>query len=157
MIFSTLWAGGVVAPMNPLSTNDELVVQLRAAGAKAVATHPSMYAKVVGAAEQAGIPASRVLLLEDDISSRGRPSLKSLARHRSKTRRPQLDSSNDLAFLVFSSGTTGLPKGVMLSHTNIVANIIQVAVMDQEHTTWQRDRVLGFLPMYHIYGKTTYD
>lgn len=151
MIFSTLWAGGTVAAMNPLGTVDELTSQLKASGARAVATDASTYPKVAQAAKIAGIPASKVIVLEGNVS--GKTSLALLKHHNSKSQRPQMRPNTDLAFLVFSSGTTGLPKGVMLSHGNFVANILQVAVMDQQNTTWQQDRVLGFLPMYHIYGK----
>jgi long-subunit acyl-CoA synthetase (AMP-forming) len=62
-------------------------------------------------------------------------------------------SDEDLAFLVYSSGTTGLPKGVMLTHRNIIANITQNSVVNTTFLEWTRDRSLGFLPMYHIYGR----
>ena len=67
--------------------------------------------------------------------------------------RPEIDPGEDLAFLVYSSGTTGLPKGVMLTHHNIVANMIQNAVVSRSFIDWRRDKALGFLPMYHIYGR----
>src|SRR5579863_5283059 len=61
-------------------------------------------------------------------------------------------SSNELlAALPYSSGTTGLPKGVMLSHYNLVANIFQLIGPDAYALT-QEDVLLCFLPLYHIYG-----
>jgi acyl-CoA synthetase (AMP-forming)/AMP-acid ligase II len=59
-----------------------------------------------------------------------------------------------LATLPFSSGTTGLPKGVMLSHHNIVANVFQTLVANEEGAITADDVMLCFLPMYHIYGLT---
>jgi long-chain acyl-CoA synthetase len=57
-----------------------------------------------------------------------------------------------LAALPFSSGTTGLPKGVMLSHYNLVANVYQLLAPGEQATPRSDDVVLAFLPLYHIYG-----
>jgi len=65
---------------------------------------------------------------------------------------PPGESSNQtLAALPYSSGTTGLPKGVMLSHFNLVANIFQVVAPDA-YPISSEDVLLCFLPLYHIYG-----
>ena len=65
---------------------------------------------------------------------------------------PQAQSSAEtLAALPYSSGTTGLPKGVMLSHLNLVANVYQLLGPNSVHPTGE-DRILCFLPLYHIYG-----
>jgi acyl-CoA synthetase (AMP-forming)/AMP-acid ligase II len=57
----------------------------------------------------------------------------------------------DLATLPYSSGTTGLCKGVMLTHRNLVANLIQTAVL--QHIA-ERDRIIAVVPFFHIYGLT---
>jgi long-chain acyl-CoA synthetase len=64
---------------------------------------------------------------------------------------PDQGSDKTLAALPYSSGTTGLPKGVMLSHLNLVANVYQLL---GPHTTIlnSEDNILCFLPLYHIYG-----
>ena len=65
---------------------------------------------------------------------------------------PSLASANEvLAALPYSSGTTGLPKGVMLSHYNLVANVFQLLGPHGAEIT-QNDALLCFLPLYHIYG-----
>ena len=75
-------------------------------------------------------------------------------------RRAKVDSANDLAFLVYSSGTTGKPKGVMLTHRNIVANVLQQTAAEGPVSGQPRegfpegDSVLAFLPFFHIYGLT---
>jgi acyl-CoA synthetase (AMP-forming)/AMP-acid ligase II len=65
--------------------------------------------------------------------------------------KPTQSSHEALAALPYSSGTTGLPKGVMLSHFNLIANIYQLL---GPHATElnQRDHILCCLPLYHIYG-----
>src|SRR5207245_5832390 len=64
---------------------------------------------------------------------------------------PAMSSNQALAALPCSSGTTGLPKGVMLSHFNLVANIFQLVGPDT-YPIAQEDILLCFLPLYHIYG-----
>jgi 4-coumarate--CoA ligase len=60
-----------------------------------------------------------------------------------------IDPKEDTALLPYSSGTTGLPKGVCLSHYNLTSNLLQIFSM--ENVT-QNTVGLGFLPMFHIYG-----
>jgi len=68
--------------------------------------------------------------------------------------KPERDSRLTLATLPFSSGTTGLPKGVMLSHHNIVANVFQTLTSGEAGCIGESDVLLCYLPMYHIYGLT---
>ncbi|MGA2686960.1 MAG: AMP-binding protein [Candidatus Korobacteraceae bacterium] len=67
---------------------------------------------------------------------------------------PERDSRVALATLPYSSGTTGLPKGVMLSHYNLVANVYQTLTPGESKAIVEDDVMLCFLPLYHIYGLT---
>jgi acyl-CoA synthetase (AMP-forming)/AMP-acid ligase II len=61
-----------------------------------------------------------------------------------------IDPENDVAVLPYSSGTTGLPKGVMLTHRNLTANVLQSVTA--EGPLPASAVLVGVLPMYHIYG-----
>lgn len=62
-----------------------------------------------------------------------------------------IDPARDLAVLPYSSGITGLPKGVMLTHANLVANVLQV---QDAFPISAEDVLIGVLPFFHIYGRT---
>src|SRR5207245_6867760 len=63
--------------------------------------------------------------------------------------RAPVDPARDLAVLPYSSGTTGFPKGVVLTHRNLVANVLQTASV---HHVAEQDRIIAVLPFFHIYG-----
>lgn len=161
--WGTHWAGGVVSPANPGYTIDELVHQLRDSGAKALITQLPQLDVALQAAKKVGIPEDRIALIGDAKHPEGRIKHFTSVRNISGTqrfRRAKVDNDKDLAFLVYSSGTTGLPKGVMLSHRNIIANTMQITAAEGELSykptkeNPDGDAVLAFLPFFHIYGLT---
>ncbi|KAJ5133446.1 hypothetical protein N7526_004811 [Penicillium atrosanguineum] len=163
LMWGTLWAGGIVSPANPAYTVDELAFQLKNSGAKVIATQTSVLDVAVKAAKKVGIPEDHIILLGDQRDPNARFKHFTSVRNISgatRYRKQKITPESDLAFLVYSSGTTGVPKGVMLSHRNIIANIMQQYIGEGGNLTWnggpdgKGDRVLAFLPFYHIYGLT---
>ena len=141
---------------------EELSFQLKDAGARAIVTQKSVLDTALKAAKNVGIPEDMVILIGDDRDQSGKVKHFTSIRNMAGTNRYRRTKrkSSDLAFLAYSSGTTGLPKGVMLSHGNIVSNIYQGISGEGQNLTWngnadgKGDRVLGFLPFFHIYGLT---
>jgi len=150
------WAGGIVSPANPGYTVDELAFQLKDSGAKVLVTQWDQISIARQAAKKVGIAEDHIILVGDKRDSEGRIKHFTSVRNTSgatRYRRPKIDPENDLAFLVYSSGTTGHPKGVMLCHRNIVANTLQISKAEESGLN-SKDSILAFLPFFHIYGLT---
>ncbi|KAK0617883.1 hypothetical protein B0T17DRAFT_314331 [Bombardia bombarda] len=158
-----LWAGGIVSPANPLYTVDELAFQLKNSNSSAIVTQTAFIKTAVAAARKVGIPDSRIILIGEGRDKTGRfqhftgmLTFDTTGQHKKPTISPDVD----LAFLVYSSGTTGLPKGVCLTHTNIVANVLQMDFLEGHYfqpfggVDGKGDKSLGILPFFHIYGLT---
>jgi 4-coumarate--CoA ligase len=149
-----------LSPANPGYTVEELVFQLKDSGAKALVTQKPFLKSAIAACAEVGIPQDRIILIGDGRDETGRVKHFSNIRNISgvtRFRRTKVDPKKDLAFLVYSSGTTGKPKGVMLSHENIVANVLQSGAVDGKKLTWnggkdgKGDKIIAFLPFFHIY------
>lgn len=161
VIWGTHWAGGIISPANPGYTTEELAFQLKDSGAKALCTQKPFLKTALEAAKQAGISEDKIILMGDDKDESRRykhfSSIRNIA-GTNRYRRTKANPKEDLAFLVYSSGTTGHPKGVMLSHENIVANILMLKTGEGGNVSWNGgpdgngDNVLAFLPFFHIYG-----
>jgi long-chain acyl-CoA synthetase len=67
----------------------------------------------------------------------------------------EIDPDNDLAVLQYTGGTTGSPKGAMLTHKNLVANTMQAGSLDPKMKPGGQDVIVGVLPLFHIYAMTT--
>ncbi|KAH7418158.1 hypothetical protein BKA64DRAFT_563948 [Cadophora sp. MPI-SDFR-AT-0126] len=149
--FGTLWVGGIVSPANPASSVKELAFQLKDSGAKVLVTQVSSLKIALKAAKLAGVSHNRILLMGDEQSGDAVHMQDFIASARGNPRLERLALKNtDLSFLVYSSGTTGLPKGVMLTHRNIVSNTLMTDVGSAE--LHAGDVLIAVLPLYHIYG-----
>ncbi|KAI5927794.1 hypothetical protein F4810DRAFT_649467 [Camillea tinctor] len=162
--FGVHWAGGTATTANPAYTAGELAFQLRDAGAKGVVTQLPFLPLVREAAREAGLPADHVVLIGEQRDPERRvPHFTELVdREGARRGRPvRVDAKKDLAFLVYSSGTTGLPKGVMLTHYNMVSNLLQLAHIEKLNGLYHSggqdgkgDKQLAILPFFHVYGLT---
>ncbi|KAI9923745.1 hypothetical protein ASPWEDRAFT_32322 [Aspergillus wentii DTO 134E9] len=162
IIWGALAVGGVVCPINPNYKVDELLHPLRDSQSKAIVTGKAQLPTVLQAAERAGISNDRVIVVDeaDRIGFwESDPAVIGDVFDGPFTP-PIRDPASELAYLVYSSGTTGLPKAVMLSHRNMVGSLLQLEPVEDGQLGFTRglagegDRGLAFLPFFHIYGIT---
>jgi acyl-CoA synthetase (AMP-forming)/AMP-acid ligase II len=143
-----LTAGAVATTINSLYTPDEIAHQLRDSRAVLLVTVSPFLDRARAAVDSDGIDVRSIVVLD------GAPGHESLADLLATSAAPpevSIDPAVDLAVLPYSSGTTGLAKGVMLTHRNLVANIAQKQAMVPAGPD---TRILAVLPFFHIYGMT---
>lgn len=140
----TVGVGGIVTTANPLYTPDELRVQLRDTGARYLVTVPPFLERAREAARDTSV---REIFVFGEAA--GATPFAALLAGDGEPPRVAIDPATDLAALPYSSGTSGRPKGVMLTHRNLVAVTLQVEAQNRLDEHW---RTLGVLPFFHIYG-----
>ncbi|MBW3618824.1 MAG: AMP-binding protein [Actinobacteria bacterium] len=137
--------GGTVTTVNPTYGAEEIGYQFTDAGASLAVTIDLFLDTVLEAADRSDV--GDVFVLGGD-GSRGRPFTELVGEPFAGE--VSIDPREDVAVLPYSSGTTGMPKGVMLTHHNLVANLRQCVVgTDIEEGS---ETILAVLPFFHIYG-----
>lgn len=130
-------AGAVAVPLNPQSPGPEIERELRATGTSLALVGPRGVEATAGL-DDAGLPGYRGSVPVSDLLG-GEP-------------RPLVDRApDDLAVLLFTSGTAGAPRAAMLTHGNLTANIDQILAHPQR-PQGADDVVLAALPLFHVFG-----
>ena len=154
--YGILKSGAVIVPCNPMYREQELAHQLQDSGARAIVCDADQYPVVQGALSETTLEhvivtgvapevledSGKVLSMEALIESQSLPE--------SGLRSPEMSPHRDLALLCYTGGTTGTPKGAMLSHYNMVANTLQFRRwFDYEEGN---ETFITALPLFHIGG-----
>ena len=147
-------AGGIPTLLNPAYREREIRYQLENSGATFLITDAPLIENI----NLAGLPALRRVFNTRSFAPQSQrtwsePFGNLLLPSSAKLPAPAGNSAQTIAALPYSSGTTGLPKGVMLSHYNLVSNVYQLIGPGAAMLT-DADVMLCFLPLYHIYGLT---
>jgi acyl-CoA synthetase (AMP-forming)/AMP-acid ligase II len=137
-------AGGAVTTINPMATAHELANQLNDSRAVYLVAAPALLPNALQAAEWSHVRETFVFGEAEGVRS-----FNVLLANDGPWPDVTISSREDVAMLPYSSGTTGLPKGVMLTHYNLIANFHQV---DGFQLLTEDDDIVFFLPFYHIYG-----
>lgn len=139
--------GAIPTLLNPTYREREVRHQLGNSGAVLLITNASN----IDGINLAGLPNLRRVFCTREHGGGTEPFSDLLKPVSAVLPRPERGSKETLAALPYSSGTTGLPKGVMLSHYNLVANVYQFLGVNTSAFN-SSDNLLCFLPLYHIYG-----
>ncbi|QEH79593.1 long-chain fatty acid--CoA ligase [Sphingomonas sp. C8-2] len=178
LYFAALRCGATIVNFNPLYVEHELKHQIQDSGTTvmAVIDVASIHAKVAAVAKESGLRTIIVCPMADIL-----PPLLSIAyrlfkrgeiaawprdgRHiafstvtdgaQAAGFRPVDVSPDDVAVLQYTGGTTGVPKGAMLSHANLTANSYQMILHVGQRPGARQDRIMGVLPMFHVFALTT--
>lgn len=178
--YGALFAGGIVVQTNPLYMERELKHQLGDSGAKFIICLDLVYPKVLKMRHQTELQhivvtrlqdflpfpknalypvvqrkQKKALLVEVNYNDPGVHSFIDILKNEEAVE-PELDidPKEDLALIQYTGGTTGLAKGVMLTHYNLVANTMQSRAW-MHKTEYAKEKVLALLPFFHVYGMTT--
>ncbi len=161
--FAILRIGGIVVNVNPLYTPREISVVAVDSGMLLLITLDVLAPLALGVRDRTSIDAIVITSvaeysaaatacptvegtkrLSDVLAGVGEPDLP----------RVSIDPDTDVAVLQYTGGTTGVPKGAMLTHYNIFANVIQTTVLHHPDQSRGEERVLLVIPFFHIYGFT---
>nr|POE87277.1 acyl-coa ligase azaf [Quercus suber] len=157
-------SGRIFSGCNPAYGVNETAFQLENTGSRLVLVEPQFLETVLHAAEKNEFSKERIYQFSDKTCAtrKGVRDWRSMLGSEQEAqawrwrRMSPHESKTRIAVLNYSSGTTGLPKGVMISHQNIIANVEQSIFMrnlEQADRPAEPERWLGFLPLYHAYGQ----
>src|SRR5690625_3117945 len=176
--YGTLLAGGTVVQVNPLFTERELEYLMKDSGAKFIVCLDILVPRVTAVKEKTDLEHVIVTRIADYLpfpknliypfiqkreynlvvkveESADTHVWRNIIKHTTEDYKEiEIDTENDLALLQYTGGTTGKPKGVMLTHLNLVSNT-QMARQWISKAEQDKEIVLGVLPFFHVYGMTT--
>lgn len=176
--YGVLYAGGTVVQTNPLYTEREAEYQLKDAGVKAIVTLDILYPRIMKIWKNTDLENMIVTSIKDylpfpknllypfvqkkeygfkvAIEHSGPNHLFSEIMKIGNINNLKVDSDyeEDIALLQYTGGTTGFPKGVMLTHKNLVSNVQMCSAWMSECVPG-KEVIMGILPFFHVYGMTT--
>lgn len=176
--YGILYAGAIVVQTNPLYTERELEYQMKDSGAKAIIGLDLLYPRITKVMANTDLQHIIVTAIKDylpfpkniiypfiqkrntgivvKVNHEGNRHLfKQIMNVSSPDDVPtEFDLDNDLALLQYTGGTTGNPKGVMLTHKNLIANATACDAWLYKMKKGE-EKILGLLPLFHVYGMTT--
>ncbi|WP_318565526.1 long-chain-fatty-acid--CoA ligase [Peribacillus simplex] len=145
--YGILRLGAVVVPMNPAYTLGEISFILSNSQAKAVITHTSLESNIYPLREK--LEHLKMIIYTDSINSEW--TWEPLIQETEENFESPFIREDDLAVILYTSGTTGKPKGAMLSHRNMASNVKAISRL-AEFT--EEDRMIAVLPMFHVFCMT---
>ncbi|WP_235401603.1 long-chain-fatty-acid--CoA ligase [Rubrobacter aplysinae] len=156
--FATVRLGATVTQLNPMYVEREIEHILWDSGAKKVIVYADMYPRVKAVQSETGVDEVIVVDLQGSAEIQEEDSLFDDYLKSASGAAPgvEIDPEEDLAALQYTGGTTGLSKGAMLTHRNLMANVSQTLdlFIDDQSAFSNNEKIVGVLPYFHIFGLT---
>ncbi|MDF0725426.1 long-chain fatty acid--CoA ligase [Cytobacillus sp. S13-E01] len=155
--FGTLMAGGIITQVNPMLVERELQYILEDSGAETIVILDALYPRLKSIQDQTNVKNVIVVSLQP-TETRFAPdrSFEEFMRSATGNVTPvDIDPAHDLAVLQYTGGTTGRSKGAMLTHRNLVANVLQSYEFFKESFEPGKDKCLTVIPLFHVFGMTS--
>ncbi|RHW36843.1 long-chain fatty acid--CoA ligase [Lysinibacillus yapensis] len=149
--YGILRAGGIVVQINPRLTSRELGIILKDSGSKLIFVLDSVADIVFSVYDQCPL---ETIIKVNPINQTSSEFQHYLQTDSSNLQPVHINPDDDLAILQYTGGTTGVSKGVMLTHSNLVANVRQQDEMFKDSLVHGKEVVLGVLPLFHVYAMT---
>lgn len=158
-VLGILETGAATVPINPLLKESDVTHIVREAGnIKAVFVHKANYRTIKKTRKKVGV--EHVILIASDVAKEDAITLEEFINGKAaKQPDVDIDPVNDIAALLFTGGTTGLPKGVMLTHNNLISDVLSLIFNSDEpreelEALWGTAVILSILPLCHTFGFT---
>lgn len=155
--YGILQAGGIVTQLNPMLVGKELEYILNDSGAETIVIYEPLLPVLNQVIDNTSVKNVIKVNLEgtdttDDFSAEFQTFLKSI---NNQPVRIESNPNEDIAILQYTGGTTGRSKGVMLTHRNLLANIMQSYEFFQDAIDMGKERFLSVIPLFHVYGMSS--
>nr|WP_038243159.1 long-chain fatty acid--CoA ligase [Virgibacillus massiliensis] len=155
--YGILQAGGIVTQLNPMLVAKEMEEILNDSGAETIIIYDALLPSLNQIIDQTPIKhVIKVSLsgyeVEDGIAIGFATFLQSVNQSFTPVK---IDPSEDIAILQYTGGTTGRSKGAMLTHGNLLANVMQSYEFFKDHIDFGMERYLSVIPLFHVYGMTS--
>lgn len=152
--FALLKLGAIVVQTNPMYVEREIAYQMNDSGATSIIVFELLYPRVKNILPETSL--KQVIAFNFLAPVKATPDLYSydeLIQCEPSVPNVPINSSEDLAVLQYTGGTTGVSKGVMLTHRNLICNTYQVMEL-AVNIEYGKERILTILPVFHVYGMT---
>ncbi|KAG2234664.1 hypothetical protein INT48_005816 [Thamnidium elegans] len=149
-------AGGVITTANPNFSLEELLEQFQQVKPKVIICQDDNIDIALAAGDLSGVERKNIFIFGDKEAQSFQPFKTALIRGRKAVVKDiNFEQAKEkVAILCFSSGTTGRSKGVMTTHANMTANLIQFTSLERRYLNKKNDRILSVIPLFHIFGLT---
>jgi long-chain acyl-CoA synthetase len=155
--YGILTIGAIVTQLNPMLVERELQYILRDSGAETIIVFTDMYERVKKIQKETYLKHIIVVAFDSNVKTvESDETIEQFLKSGTGIVLPEeIDPANDIAILQYTGGTTGLSKGAMLTHQNILANVLQSYEFFKNDLTYGDERCLTVIPLFHVFGMSS--